>query len=255
MVRGRIYVGTSGFSYPHWRGLFYPPGLSTRGELSFLASRFAAVELNHTFYRLPDARVVERWRQAVPPGFLFAVKASRFLTHVKRLHQVEAPLARMLAALEPLGTALGPFLFQLPPDLPVDAPRLALLLAELPHGVRAAIEPRHPSWLGDEVIDLLERHGAALVLHDRWIESSPGRPRRWPRTFHYRRFHGPRAGGGYSDEVLERCAAECVAAQELGLDAFAFFNNDAQGQAPEDALRLLDLLGDRAERPRLTAPA
>lgn len=162
----RVAAGTSGFSYPAWRGPFYPPGLPPARMLGWYAARLPAVEANATFYRLPRPELLAAWRAQVPPGFLFALKAPRGLTHVKRLRGGEGLLAALLRAAAELGPALGPILFQLPPALRRDLPLLEDFLALLPGGGRAAFEFRHRSWLDDAVLATLAAHRAALCVVD-----------------------------------------------------------------------------------------
>ena len=139
----KLLIGTSGYVYPHWRkGVFYPAGLPARRELEWYAERFPTVELNNPFYRLPEPGTVERWRDAVPPSFVFAFKASRFITHTLRLRDSAGPLEQLMARAALLGPKRGPVLFQLPPTMKVDLPRLEAFLADLPPGARAAMEFR-----------------------------------------------------------------------------------------------------------------
>jgi uncharacterized protein YecE (DUF72 family) len=158
-----VACGTSGFSYKEWRGSFYPSDLPADGYLRYYAERLGAVEINNTFYRMPKARVLAGWTTEVPPDFTFVMKASQRITHRKRLKECEEELRYWFEQAAALGNALGATLFQLPPNLKQDLPRLADFLALLPPGTRAAFEFRHPSWFDDAVYDLLRRHGAALV--------------------------------------------------------------------------------------------
>ncbi len=161
-----VRSGTSGFSYPAWIGHFYPPGTKRPDMLAFYGSRLQAVEINNTFYRMPKADLLERWRDAVPESFRFALKASRRITHHGRLRDVGDSVDYLFRAAGALGERLGPILFQLPPYLRRDDDRLAGFLGELPDGMRAAFEFRHASWFDDSVFALLESAGAALCLAD-----------------------------------------------------------------------------------------
>jgi uncharacterized protein YecE (DUF72 family) len=162
-----MLVGTSGWQYADWRGVLYPPGLPQRRWLERYGECFDTVENNNAFYRLPAAETFVSWRDRTPAGFVMAVKASRFLTHMKRLKDPEEPVERLLRRAAGLGGKLGPLLLQLPPNLPADPARLAACLSCFPDGVRVAVEPRHDSWWTDEIRDILVRHGAALCWADR----------------------------------------------------------------------------------------
>jgi uncharacterized protein YecE (DUF72 family) len=245
-MSGRLWVGTSGYVYPHWRGVFYPAGVPVSAWLAFYARVFDTVELNNPFYRLPDKAVFQGWRAAVPDGFVFAVKASRYLTHLKRLKAPRAPLDRLLRRVRPLGKTLGPVLFPLPPHMRADLPRLASFLRALqrqPHrpGLRAALEVRHPSWLTPEVFDLLGKAGVALCLHDARVQ-----PVTAPLTadFVYVRRHGTRRGSGasYPATMLRADASRIRRRLADGRDVFVYFNNDVAGAAVRDARRLRGLL-------------
>lgn len=249
-MRGRLFLGTSGYVYPHWRGRFYPPGLPVRQWLPFYARHFATVELNNPFYRLPARAAFESWRAAVGDDFVFAVKASRYLTHLKRLKSPRAPLDRLLRRVQPLGPTLGPVLFQLPPQLHADIPRLRVFLRTLgrqPHvaGLRAVLEVRHPSWLVAETYDLLGKAGVALCFHDARPQPVVG-----PITadFVYVRRHGTsgRYRGSYTEAMLRAEARRIRGWLAEGLDTYAYFNNDGGGAAVRDALWLGRLLGKEA---------
>ncbi len=244
-VRGRVWIGTSGWSYAHWRGRLYPPGLRRGAWLAHYARHFPTVEINATFYRLPTPQLVEKWAGAVPEGFLFAVKASRIITHMKRLRDVAAPLGEFLAALSPLGSRLGPVLFQLPPGFGPDLARLAAFLALLPEGGEWALEFRHPGWHDEKVRALLAARGVAMVGWDMAGTSHAPAP---TARFAYLRFHGtrPRYGGHYGAEGLAPWAARIRRWQEAGHDVFAYFNNDREGAALDDARTLAALLDRKA---------
>src|SRR5438270_303902 len=196
-----VRIGCSGWQYKHWRGDFYPADLAVAQWFDFYAAHFDTVEINNSFYRLPEATVFEAWRRRAPPGFLYAVKASRFLTHMKKLKDPAEPLERFFSRARELGTRLGPVLYQLPPHWPVNIERLQTFLEMLPRRRRHAMEFREPSWYSDEVFALLERYRVALCLHD-MQGSASGRLSVGP--FVYVRFHGTtRYGGRYDDEALE----------------------------------------------------
>jgi uncharacterized protein YecE (DUF72 family) len=236
-------IGCSGWQYRHWRGDFYPDTLPQNRWLEYYAARFDTVEINNTFYRLPEATAFTKWASRVPPGFVYAVKASRFLTHMKKLKDPEEPIDRFLQRAVNLHAALGPVLFQLPPRWPVNIERLRAFLEALPPRHRYAIECREPSWYADEVLALLERHQVALCLHDMRGSApekiSTGR-------FVYVRFHGvERYSGSYADRTLDAWADWLSARVAAGLPVYAYFNNDIGGHAPRDAVRLRARLVER----------
>ena len=249
---GRLLVGTSGWVYPHWRGVLYPPGLAARDWLPYYAERFATVEINNSFYRLPAKAAFRGWRAAVPPSFTFAVKASRYLTHLKRLREPRAPLDRLLRRLRPLGPSLGPVLFQLPRHVHHDARRLdtflrALARQRLVPGLRATLEVRHASWLTPAATDRLAAAGVALCFHDARVQPGPG-----PVTadFVNVRRHGTtrRLRGSYTESMLRADAARIRAWLARDLDVYVYFNNDGGGMAVRNAERLLSILGQGALR-------
>jgi len=231
------YIGTSGWYYDHWVGNFYPPGLNRREWLPHYCREFATVELNSTFYHLPNHKSVEHWREVAPEGFRFAVKANRGITHYHQLQGVEQEIARLLHLIKPLGERLGPILFQLPPDLERDPGRLRELFALHPRGYRYAIEFRHPSWLDEGVFQLLADHGIALCLNDYGRTATP----RITTAEHvYIRLHGPSGhySGDYSLEALQGWAQEIERFQAEGREVWCYFNNDDQGLAVKNAREL-----------------
>lgn len=239
---GRILVGTSGFQYRHWRGVLYPEGLPQARWLARYAEVFATVELNATFYRLPTPAAVAHWREGTPGGFLFAVKGSRYLTHVKRLRDARPGLRRFFRPVLRLGPKLGPVLWQLPPQMRADLDRLEAFLRCLPREARHAFEFRNQSWYAEGVCALLDGHGVAFCEHD-LVEARPPRP---CGGFRYLRFHGAltRYGGQYGSEALRPVAEDLRRWRRRG-DAYAYFNNDLGGCAVRDALDLVALLGGR----------
>jgi uncharacterized protein YecE (DUF72 family) len=240
------HIGCSGWQYKHWRGLFYPADLPQRRWLDFYASRFATVEINNTFYRLPEAAAFADWRARVPKGFLYAVKASRFLTHMKKLKDPAEPLDRLFSRARRLGPAFGPVLYQLPPGWKMNLERLTIFVRALPKRRRHAIEFRDPSWYTDEVFALLVRHGVALCLHD-MAGSATGRLSIGP--FVYARFHGPQKyDGSYADDTLAAWGEWLATQLSDGRDVYGYFNNDTGGHAPRDAARLRAIVLDAAAR-------
>jgi uncharacterized protein YecE (DUF72 family) len=236
-----VLVGTSGWQYRHWRGSFYPEGLPATSWLGHYAERFPTVEVNASFYRLPERSTVERWAATVPQGFVFVFKASRYLTHIRRLRDPEEALRRMYGVFAGAGPKLGPVLFQLPPTLRRDDELLREFLERLPAEPRSAFEFRHASWFVDETFDALDARGAALVYADR-----PGVRVDVPTVggWSYVRFHhGARAGPGYRRSKLRDYARSIARAQAS--DVFAYFNNDTAGAAVRDAATLIELLEER----------
>jgi uncharacterized protein YecE (DUF72 family) len=232
-------VGTSGFHYRHWRGSFYPEGLPTERWLAFYAERFRTVELNASFYRLPSAKTFERWASLVPDDFRFAVKVSRYLSHVRRLRGPAEPMARLMDRCSRLGDRLGPLLLQLPPDLEAAPERLAAVLERVPEGVRMAVEPRHDSWWSDEVADVLRAHAAALCWADRRGPVSPT----WDTAdWRYLRYHEGRGRPRpcYRPGELMPWLHLLMQDARRVTDAWVYFNNDAMGCAISDATELID---------------
>ncbi len=266
----RIRVGISGWRYPPWRGVFYPPGLPQRQELTYAAQRLSSIEINGSFYSLQRPTSFRQWRTQTPDDFVFAVKGGRFITHMKKLAGVETALANFFASgLLALGPKLGPLLWQLPPMLGYDAARLgaffdllprttgqaallaashdakvpgdrALTSAELEMPLRHALEVRHASFATTQAVDLLRRHDIGLVVAD-----SAGK---WPlledvtSDFVYVRLHGADElyVSGYSPEALDRWAAQALRWRDAGLDVVVYFDNDAKVHAPYDALALAE---------------
>ena len=235
------YVGTSGWSYNHWRGVFYPDGLPSGKWLEFYAQRFPSVELNASFYRLPTEGAFRRWHDVVPGGFRFAVKASRFITHIRKLRDAEESLGTFLGRAGILGEKLGPVLYQLPPSMGRDDGLLEAFLTLLPHGLQHVFEFRNDSWYDEGVLDLLRRHGAAFCVHDMHPLETPVVA---TAAFAYLRFHGTsgRYAGCYSDEELEAWA-EAIRRMASGLETvYAYFNNDIGGHAVGNASTLARML-------------
>jgi uncharacterized protein YecE (DUF72 family) len=242
-ITSTVRIGCSGWQYRHWRGDFYPADLPSSRWLEFYAARFDTVEINNSFYRLPEPAVFGSWRRRVPRGFVYAVKASRFLTHMKKLKDPAEPVERFFSHARQLGPAFGPVLYQLPPRWPVNVERLETFLEELPARRRHAIEFREPSWYSDEVFELLRRYRVALCLHD-MKGSAPERVATGP--FVYLRFHGTtRYGGSYGQDTLEDWAEWLRPQIKRGVPVYAYFNNDVGGHAPRDATRLRNAIAKR----------
>jgi uncharacterized protein YecE (DUF72 family) len=229
-----LRIGTSGYQYDDWRGVFYPDALPKSRWFTYYAQHFDAVELNATFYRLPEATTFERWRDAAPPGFCYALKFSRYGTHLKHLKDAPETIGLFVERARLLEQSLGPILVQLPPRWHVDPQRLAAFLEVVPRQYRWAIEFRDPSWLCEEVYSLLRKHRAALCLHD-LIEAHP---RVHTSDWVYLRFHGERYSGSYSHQALSAAARRIRAHLADGHDVYAFFNNDIGGHAVRNAADL-----------------
>jgi len=244
-----VFLGTSGYSYGHWRaGVFYPRKLPQRLELAFYAREFGTVEINNTFYRMPEAPTFERWREQTPASFVFAVKASRFITHIKRLRDCEEPLERLLERARGLGDKLGPCLFQLPPRWTVPEDRLERFLAALAErlatGELACVEMRDPSGLTERALRALERHRIALCWP--FGPRAPLAPQRLTGPFAYIRMHEGRGHDGrFTDREIGDLARRILRVREARLPVYVYFNNDWRAHAIEDARRLgALLLGD-----------
>jgi uncharacterized protein YecE (DUF72 family) len=238
----QVRVGCSGWSYRHWRDDFYPPKLPAKRWFEHYASVSDTVELNNSFYRLPTEAAVRSWREQAPPGFCFSVKASRFITHFRRLRDAKPSLDRFFERIRPLGARLGPVLYQLPPDFDRDDDRLEAFLELLPSGLTHVFEFRHANWWKEDLMALLREYGAAFCAFDMGKTSTPVVAT--ARDF-YMRFHGPENAyaSGYSDAELERWAERI---RDLDVEtAWLYFNNDVGGHAPRDALRLREILSVR----------
>ena len=243
MVAG-VHIGCSGWNYDHWRnGVFYPPRCPSSRWLTYYAERFDTVEVNSTFYRLPRRSSVARWVEQTPDGFVFAVKVSRYLTHVKRLREVDVHLPLLLERIEPLAEAgrLGPLLWQLPPTFSRDDLRLRDALEQFPRDLSHAVEFRHPSWLAPEILTLLADHGVALVVADRPGAARPHEP---TAGLAFVRFHHGSRGRrrNYSEAELDSWAG-ILRGWSQHAEVYAYFNNDWEGFAPRNAEALQRLLG------------
>ena len=229
-----VHVGTSGFSYPAWKGSFYPDKLPQKEMLSFYGGKFSTVEINNTFYRLPAASMLEGWAAQVPAGFRFAIKASQRITHQQRLKDAGDTLAYLVQTVGVLGERLGPILFQLPPNMKRDVPRLADFLALLPAGCRAAFEFRNEGWYDDEVYALLRERGCALAISE---TDSLAPPVIATADWGYLRLRRE----DYVEADFARWA-EHIRAQRTWKQAFVYFKHEDAGTGPRWAARLIELL-------------
>jgi uncharacterized protein YecE (DUF72 family) len=251
-----VRIGCSGWNYDHWRnGVFYPPRCPARLWLEYYARHFDTVEVNSTFYRLPRPSAVARWVQQSPRDFLFAVKVSRYLTHVKRLQEPGLHLPLLLARIEPLlrSPKLGPLLWQLPPTFRRDDERLAAALDAAPRDLRHAIEFRHASWFADDVTALLRERNVALVIADR-PEIRSFQTHELTADFTFVRFHSGTRGlrGNYGEAELDEWAGG-IRGWARDLDVYAYFNNDWEGFAIRNALGLKERLAGIASPGRAVA--
>jgi uncharacterized protein YecE (DUF72 family) len=242
-VAGQVRIGTSGWEYAHWAGDFYPADLPRDRWLEHYVTEFETVELNNSFYRLPEASVFAGWAKRVPADFRFAVKASRYLTHVRRLREPTEPLRRFWTRARRLGQRLGPVLYQLPPRWRPNEERLRGFLDAVPDEPQA-IEFRDPRWYLSGTFDLLADGGIALCLHDMTGSAPPIAP---VGPFVYLRFHGSgaRYGGRYSSQRLSAWADRIAGWTDADLPVWAYFNNDVGGHAVRDAARLREMVDRR----------
>jgi uncharacterized protein YecE (DUF72 family) len=238
-----IHVGTSGWHYGHWKGPFYPEDVTADGFLGYYADRFHTVEINNTFYQLPDRETLVQWRSTVPPGFVFAVKASQYITHMKKLKDPEEPVSNFLGRVRALEDRLGPVLFQLPPRWGFNPQRLSSFLEALPTGYRYAFEFRDPSWFDVEAYELLREHSAALCMYHLAGCLSP---KEVTSDFIYVRLHGPNGPyqGRYSAEELAGWAGAFATWTKQGKEIYCYFDNDEAGYATRDAVRLQAMIED-----------
>ena len=231
------HVGTSGWYYDHWRHRFYPEKLAKAKWLDFYATHFNTIELNNSFYRLPSEAAFAAWRDSSPPNFAFAVKASRFITHIKRLKNTQEAVETFVSRARILGEKLGPLLYQLPPNMHRDDDRLESFLSTLPRGMKHVVEFRHQSWLEDRVFGILHKYNTGLCVFDMPSFSCPLVA---TDDFAYIRFHGSTGlySSCYSDEELTVWAKR-LANLATNLKAmYIYFNNDAEAFAVRNAITL-----------------
>ena len=240
-MSGKLFIGTSGWSYDHWRDIFYPAGLASAKRLEYYSRHFNTVEVNATFYRLPRDTTFEKWRTGTPDDFVFALKASRLITHNKKLRGVKPDVSKFLAGAQILGGKLGPILFQLPPSLKKNVRKLSSFLRLLPKGCRFAVEYRNDTWADDEVYDILEDSGVAYCM-----VSAPGLASIVKATadFAYVRFHGSKKWYAhlYTWQEISWWAKHLENFLKDGIDVHAYFNNDFEGYAVRNATELRKML-------------
>jgi uncharacterized protein YecE (DUF72 family) len=246
MAAPSIEVGTSGWQYDHWRGDFYSEKLPKSRWFEHYASIFSTVELNNSFYRQPKSATWERWQDQAPAQFCYAIKANRFITHIKRFRDGEDPIERFLDGAERLKSHLGPVLFQAPPNFEKTDENLGRLdefFSLMPRRVRSVLEFRHPSWYDDETYELLRRRQVSFCIHDMTKLETPVVT---TGPIAYLRFHGSgaRYGGNYSDEMLGDWAKRIRSLSHHVEGVWCYFNNDIGGHAPRNALTLREMLAD-----------
>jgi uncharacterized protein YecE (DUF72 family) len=241
----RIHIGTSGWSYKHWKERFYTAGVKPADYLRFYSQQFDCTEITASFYRMPTPETVEKWAATVPDDFRFCPKLSRYLTHIKRLREPEEPMERFFTAFSSMSKKLGPVLAQLPPNMKYDPERadhFFTLLSTRYSAHTFVLEVRHTSWLENDALDAMARHGIGLVVS----QSGVGFPYSEMVTAQivYLRFHGPAElyASPYSEEMLREYAQRILCWREEGHSVWAFFNNDIHGYAVQDARRLRALL-------------
>lgn len=238
------YIGTSGWHYADWKGIFYPVDLPKSKWLGFYARHFLTVELNNSFYHLPSEKAFVNWREASPGGFIFAVKVSRFITHVKRLKNAEEPLQNFLERADLLVDKLGPLLYQLPPNMKRNDERLESFLSILPGQYRHVFEFRHESWFDDEVLRILMRYNAGFCIFDMPDLTSPVAA---TADFAYIRFHGSAGlySSSYSDKELAEWADKITELSKKVKAVYIYFNNDVAGYAIDNAKTLIEALNTK----------
>ena len=240
-MAGKAYIGTSGWHYKHWSGTFYPEKFSLKAMFAFYAKHFQTVEINNSFYHLPEVSTFISWRENSPEDFIFAVKASRFITHMKKLKAPKTSTEKLFVRVEKLENKLGPILFQLPPSWNLNLERLSMFLEALPMEHRYTFEFRNQSWLVKEVLDLLSKHNAAFCIYDLAGFETPAHV---TANFAYIRLHGPggKYQGDYPKSKLTQWATYARNWIGEGRDTFIYFDNDQQAFAVKNAQELMKMI-------------
>jgi uncharacterized protein YecE (DUF72 family) len=244
-MAGKIYIGTSGWHYKHWLGTWYPQGTKPAEQFAYYLQHFSSVEINNSFYKLPSVETFTAWRKAAPPGFLYAVKASRYTTHMRKLMDAPACFDKFMTNVAALKEKLGPILFQLPPGWKINAERLEEFLQALPKKkkYRYVFEFRNPTWYDARVYALLNEYDCAFCIYELAGHLSPPEV---TASFVYVRLHGPTENkyqGSYDDRQLKSWAKRCQERAAEGKDVFVYFDNDQAGYAAFNAQRLNEILG------------
>jgi uncharacterized protein YecE (DUF72 family) len=242
MPVSKIYIGTSGWHYKHWIGRFYPEGSNSKQQWQYYSNHFDTIEINNSFYKLPPRSVFEDWYENSPKNMLFAVKANRFITHMRKLTQPQEPITRLFGSILALKEKLGPVLFQLPPKWRMNVTRFKEFLEALPNGYRYAFEFRNETWYHEEIYQLLQQHDCGFCIYELAGHRSPVKV---TADFVYLRLHGPtefKYQGSYSNAVLKKWAKECTLWQKKKRDVFVYFDNDQEAYAAFNALTLKKLV-------------
>lgn len=241
MRKGKIYIGTSGWSYKHWAGTFYPEDIKADKQFAYYQDYFDTVELNNSFCHLPDRTTFRKWKEATPENFIFSVKGSRYISHMKKLSDAREPLRAFLHNARGLGRKLGPVLFQLPPGWKLNLERLQTFLKQLPPTLRVAFEFRNMSWYTPEVYEALRAHDCAFCMYELAGHLSPLEV---TADFVYIRLHGPGAKyqGSYRRTMLKKWAKRLLAWRDKGIDSYIYFDNDQAGYAAFNAQTLQELI-------------
>jgi uncharacterized protein YecE (DUF72 family) len=240
MQNYRIYIGTSGWSYKHWMGTFYPAGTKIKDRFLYYLNKFDTVEINNTFYGMPSDETFLNWKNTANDDFVYVIKANKYITHNKKLHDPDITLPPFIDRVKILGKKLGPILFQLPPFMKANAELLKTFLEALPKKNRFVFEFRNAEWYKEEVYALLEKHNCAFCIYELAGHISPIKI---TADFVYLRLHGPgnKYQGSYSDETLQEWANECLIWSKTK-DVFVYFDNDEKGYAAFNALKLQELV-------------
>ena len=241
MRKGKLYIGTSGWHYKHWKGTFYPAGIKASGQFEEYRKHFSTVEINNSFYRLPAPETFAMWRKITPGDFVFAVKGSRFITHMKKLNLDKEGVKKFFDSVKKLNEKLGVILFQLPPKWKINTERLRSFVKVLPKKYRYAFEFREHSWYNDEVYTILRDNNCAFCIYELEHHLSPLQV---TADFVYIRLHGPgnKYQGSYSEDTLAGWANKSKIWQDEGKDVFVYFDNDQEGYAAFNAIRLQQLV-------------
>lgn len=238
--KGKAFIGTSGWSYKHWQKTFYPEGTKPGSQFAYYSSIFETVEINNSFYKLPSRETFENWRASAPPEFIFAVKGSRFITHMKKLLDPSKSFTLFFDRIVALEEKLGPVLFQLPPRWKVNPRRLSEFCAILPSGLRFAFEFREPTWYNEEIFEILRENNCAFCIYELDGHQSPGIV---TADFVYVRLHGPggKYEGSYDLSALKQWTADVRKWTNKGMDVYVYFDNDQLGYAAHNARQLQEL--------------